>query len=103
MQPLLECTNVGRGHTHKHTLRESVQLQKGATLVTYSFAPEQNRQTKCSRTKNLCLSMNGIRDALIRYSASVLVLAKIIGENIGEEKKKYNPIQSIRLNYRLNV
>lgn len=94
MQPLLECTNVCRGHTH--TVRESVQLQKGVTLVTYSFALEQNRQTKCSRMKNLCafcLSMNGIRDALIRYSASVLVPAKITGSDIGEGKKsiiRYN-------------
>lgn len=84
-----------------HTVRESVQLQKGATLGTYSFALEQNRQTKCSRTKNLCafcLSMNGIRDALIRYSASVVVLAKIIGLDIGEGKKvEFDTICSSKL------
>lgn len=73
MQPLAECTNGGRGQTR--AIRNGGKVsEKGAALVTYSFAPEQGAQTKHSKAENppaLHLSMNANKevDALI-YSLS---------------------------------
>lgn len=69
MQPLAECTNGSRGQT-LDTRNAGKVSEKGAALVTYGSAPEQEAQTKGSKAENppaLLLSMNANKevDALI--------------------------------------